>query len=221
MIKYFLLITTIFTLSFSLTFEQAQKVEKEKGVLEALGYYKDLAQENNTDAIFRLAMIYANGEEIQKNINNAFILLTKGAVLGDKKAGYYLGKLYINKKSPYYDTKKAYNLFLELSNANYTPAHNMMGKILINGVGVDRDYKLAVKYFEKASKAGYTEAHCNLALMYASGKGVFPNFGRAHVFAKEGMKKNHPLCIKVYKDYNLKKYPEDKGFKFDFYTQPK
>ncbi|AXX86714.1 Sel1 domain-containing protein [Malaciobacter marinus] len=219
-IKYFFVFIAFITFSSAMTFEQVKSIEKENGVLEALGYYKDLAQKDNTKAIFRLAMIYAKGEEIQRNISNTFVLLTKGATLGDKKAGYYLGKLYLNKKLAYYDEKKAYNLFLELSNANYVPAYNMMGKILVSGIAVDKDYKLAVKYFEKASKAGFTEAHCNLALMYASGQGVFPNFGRAHTFAKEGMKKNHPLCIKVYEDYNLRRYPEDKGFKFNFYTEP-
>ncbi|PHO10397.1 hypothetical protein CPG37_04925 [Malaciobacter canalis] len=220
MIKYFFVFIAFITFSSAITFEQAKSIEEKDGVLKALGHYKDLAQDNNTKAIFRLAMIYAKGEEIQRNISNTFVLLTKGATLGDKKAGYYLGKLYLNKSLAYYDEKKAYNLFLELSNANYVPAYNMMGKILVSGTGVDKDYKLAVKYFEKASKAGFTEAHCNLALMYASGQGVFPNFGRAHTFAKEGMKKNHPLCIKVYEDYNLRRYPEDKGFKFNFYTEP-
>jgi TPR repeat protein len=77
-----------------------------------------------------------------------------------------------------------------------------------------------VEYFEKASKQGYVTAQCNLAMMYASGKGVFPNFGRAHVFAKTGVEQGNPICKKVWEDYNLSKYPEDKSFKLNFYTKP-
>lgn len=220
MIKHLLFVSLIFSFSFSLTYEEVENLEKKEGTLKALSYYKQLARQEDTKAIFRLAIIHLKGIEIQQNIEAAHDLLLKAATLKDKKSAYYLAKLYLNRNSSYFNLTKAYNIFLELSQADYAPAQNMIGKFLLNGIAIEKDYKLAVKYFEAASKQGYTEAHCNLAFMYASGKGVFPNFGRANVFASEGMKKNHALCKKVYEDFNLANYPEDKSFKFNFYTKP-
>ena len=56
--------------------------------------------------------------------------------------------------------------------------------------------------------------------MYASGLGVFPNFGRAHNFAKTEYKNDNKLCVKIWKDYNLGKYPKDEGWKIGDYNKP-
>ncbi|RXK00167.1 hypothetical protein CRU98_03150 [Arcobacter sp. CECT 8986] len=218
--KYFLLVCFLFNLCFSITFDEAKQVEQKDGVIKALNLYKELAKQENTEAIHRLAYLYTTGKGVPKNYEYAYVLLLKGATLGDFKCAYDLVKLYMNKDTIYYDEINAYNLLSDLVNAKYAPAENMVGVLYLKGMIVQKDYKKAVTYFERASKQGYALAHCYLAYMYASGKGVFANFGRAHIFAKEGMKHNIRLCEKVYKDYNLKKYPEDKGFKFNFYTKP-
>jgi TPR repeat protein len=144
----------------------------------------------------------------------------KAAQFGNDKALYNLGILYSNKNFHRQDPKKAYAIFDSLAKKNHAPSQNRMGMYYSLGVVVDKDYKLAVEYFEKSSKQGYITAQCNLAMMYASGKGVFPNFGRAHVFAKTGVEQGNPICKKVWEDYNLSKYPEDKSFKLNFYTKP-
>ncbi len=77
---------------------------------------------------------------------------------------------------------------------------------------------MAVKWFEQAYfEHNYKPASCNLAVMFANGYGVFPNFGRAKKLAQEGYEKKIPTCVKVYKDFRLYKYPEDKGFKSGYY----
>lgn len=220
MIKYLAALCVASTLCFGITYKEAKEIEKTQGLQSAIPYYEQLSQQNDKDAIYELAMLYAKGKIFRRNIKKTYELLLKGYKLGSKKSAYSLAKLMLNKHTPYFDKLEAYNIFIDLSQKDYAPAYNMLGKMLLKGVVVAKDYELAVKYFERASKQNFTEAHCNLAYMYASGKGVFPNFGRAHTFAKEGMKKNHPFCKKVYKEYNLKKYPEDKGWKFNFYTNP-
>lgn len=215
-IAWFLLYTSIHAISF----EEAQKSEKTHGVLHAMHYYKQLAQEKNPEAMFRLAQIYASGQTVQQSLSTTKAYLEEASNLNHLKSTYFLGKFYLSQKTIYHDPIKAYNLFLQASKASYAPAQNMIGEFLLNGIAIEKDYMLAVKYFEEASKQGWVDAHCNLAFMYASGKGVFPNFGRAHAFAKEGMKEKNEKCLKVWEEYNLKKYPEDKGWKFNFYTKP-
>ncbi len=218
--RLLVLLTITINLTFALSFNEAKNIENSQGVLAALNSYRALADQNDTEAIFRLAMIYANGKEIEQSLSTSKDYLEKGSQLKHNKSTYYLGKLYLSKKSPYYNIKKAFNTFLEAANRNYAPAQNMIGQFLLTGTVIDTDYKKAVSYFEKASQQGDINAHCNLAFMYASGKGVFPNFGRAHQFAKVGLEKKNKRCKKVWEDYNLSKYDKDKGWKFNFYTKP-
>lgn len=75
-------------------------------------------------------------------------------------------------------------------------------------------------YFKEASQQRIYDANCYIAYMYATGKGVFPNFGRAATFAKDEYEKGNKLCAKVWKDYNLGKYPQDKGWKIGDYLEP-
>ena len=212
-----LLITSIYAIE---TYQGAREIENKSGVIEALGIYKTLVKKNDVDAMFRLAQIYSSGKTIKRSLSKAKDLLEKASNLNHDKSTYYLGKIYLSKKTRYYNLISAYNTFLKAANRGFAPAQNMIGLFLTNGIAVDKDYKLAVKYFERASKQDYVDAQCNLSFMYASGKGVFPNFGRANQFAKKGLSLGNKKCIKVWKDYNLQKYDEDKGWKFNFYTKP-
>lgn len=210
----------ISTYSIAISFEDAKDIEKEYGVMKALSFYKQLAKEKNPDAMLRLAQIYSNGKIIKRSISKSHDLLLEASKLNHNQSTYFLGKLYLSKKTQYYNLTKAYNSFVKAANNNYAPAQNMVGQFLVNGIIVKKDYKMAVRYFERASKQELIDAQCNLAFMYASGKGVFPNFGRAHQFAKKGVSLGNKRCIIVWKDYNLSKYDKDKGWKFNFYTKP-
>lgn len=221
MLRTLLLFSLLLNLIYAISFKEAQDIEKTQGVLASLNTYRALAGQNDVNAIFRLAMIYANGKEIKRSLIMSKKYLEKGSELNHNKSTYYLAKLYLSKKTPYNDLTKAFNTFLKAAKNGYAPAQNMIGQFLATGTVIKTDYKKAVEYFEKASKQGYVEANCNLAFMYASGKGVFPNFGRAHQFAKKGIKQGNKKCQKVWDDYNLEKYDEDKGWKFNFYTKPK
>lgn len=215
------IVSTIFVCSLNaMTFDDAKQIEKEHGVIKALTIYKTLTKQNDVNAMFRLAMIYSSGKNIQRSLSKSKKFLERASELNHNKSTYYLGKLYLSKKSPYYDLTQAFNTFVKAANENYAPAQNIIGQFFVNGIIVETDYKKAVTLFEKASKQGLIAAHCNLAFMYASGKGVFPNFGRAHQFAKEGYLKGNKKCKKVWKDYNLSKYAKDKGWKYNFYTKP-
>lgn len=179
-----------------------------------------LSKKNNPEALFKMGKFYYEGKIVKKSYEKAYKYLNKSSILEYTKANYSLGILYANKKTPYHNYKKAYEIFSELANKGHAAAQNKIGMFLSLGLGLPKDYKEAVKWYEKSSKQGYITAQCNLALMYAEGRGVFTNFGRAHAFAKDGKEKGNPICKKVWKEYNLHKYPNDDGFKFNFYVKP-
>ena len=123
----------------------------------------------------------------------------------------------MNKK----DYEKAYNLFVDDANSGNAKSQLMLGKFFLQkNELIQKDYEKALYYFKLASKQKLYEANCYIAYMYANGFGVFPNFGRAHVFAKKEYEKGNKLCTKVWNDFNLSKYSEDKGFKIGDYLVP-
>jgi len=133
---------------------------------------------------------------------------------------YELAKQYSSKKSKDYNIKKAYNLLVDNINENHAKSQILIAKFFLIGLAVEKDYEKALYYFKEASKQKEYTANCYIAYIYASGKGVFPNFGRAHVFAKSEYERGNKVCKKVWKDYNLGKYSKDKGWKFGDYNKP-
>lgn len=213
--------TILLTFVKATTFDEAQTIEKNSGVKNAIKYYEELARQNNIKALHQLGLIYLKGNEgIKIDIKKAYQLLLKSSELGNIESSYILGKIYLSKKSPYHSKIKAYNSFVESANKGYAKSQTMIGKFFLFGIGIDKDYDKALYYFKLASKQKEYSANCYIAYMYSAGYGVFPNFGRAHIFAKDEYKNGNKLCVKVWKDYKLYKYPEDKGWKIGDYNKP-
>ena len=202
-------------------YEVAQFAYNNKEYNKALYYYKESAKEKNDKALLKLGELYYKGEIVEKGYAKAYSYFEQAANLGNLQAKYFMGIMHTNKKTIYYDLQKAFTIFQSLENTNHAGALNRLGMFYTFGFNtVEKDYKKAVKLYERSSKQGFETAHCNLAYMYASGKGVWQNLGRAHAFAKEGVKNKNDICLSVWKVFKLEKYPEDKGWKFNFYNQP-
>ncbi len=217
MIKWFVLVILLICASFGSSFDKAQQQMHDGNIKEALKLYKIAASREDEDALFKLGVFYYKGKYVKKSLAKAFNYFEKSAKLGHSKAKYNLALLYSRNDTPFKNLRKGYNLFLELAQHDHAKAQNKVGIFLTYGLGIEKDYKLAVRWYEQSLKNGYKIASCSLAYMYANGMGVFPNFGKARELAQEGYENNIPLCVKVYKDFNLHKYDKDRGFKFGFY----
>jgi uncharacterized protein len=212
----FLLINALNTMAF----EDVNTIKNVEESMKALSEYKKLANNNDPKAMHQLGLIYLKGDGIEKNLNQAYEYFQKASDLGNLESTYLLGKIYLSDKTIYYNPKKAYNTFVEAAKKNHAKSQLMIGKFFLMGEVVDKDYEKALYYFKLASKQKEYDANCYVAYMYASGLGVFPNFGRAHNFAEAEYKNNNKLCVKVWNDYNLKKYPRDNGFRIGDYNKP-
>lgn len=220
--KILLVLTTIFTFSFGLELIDEARIYQEQGnIKEALDLYKIAASKQNEEAIIELGKIYYQGKVVKRDYKKAYRYFRKAHLLNNTEGSYYFAVLLSNKRSSYLDYEKSFEIFKALADNGNAKAQNRTGMFLAYGIGsIKKDYKKAVKYFEDSAKQKNLSGECNLAVMYASGKGVFPNFGRAHAFAKKGYEKKHPVCVSVWKKYKLYKYPEDKGFQFKSFTKP-
>jgi len=198
--------------------DEANKAFKDKNIKTAIKLYEKSARGGEDEALFQLGKIYYNGKYVKRDINKAMDYFKKVAAYGHIKARYNVAIIYGQKRYKKHSYKKSYEIFLDLAREHHAKAQNKVGVYLLYGLGVDIDYKLAVKWFEQSYFVnGYQPSACNLAVMFANGYGVFANFGRARVLAQKGYEKRDPICVKVYKQFNLHKYKSDRGFKFGFY----
>jgi TPR repeat protein len=217
MIKYIILIF----LTISLVAQEDISLKNENNEMaQKIKDYQEAALNDDPEAYFQLGKIYFEGKYVFKDYLKALEYFSAASYLGHIQGTYNLGLLYLSQKTPFHDAKRALSYFLELARKGHAPSQNRVGMYLTAGIILEKDFKEAVKWYEASSKQGYINAQCNLAFMYASGKGVWQNMGRAHAFAKPGYKKGYKLCVKVWEDFDLDKYPEDKGFKFKFYNEP-
>lgn len=219
MLRIFILIILFINTIFALTISDAQNSLKIGDTNMALKIYKQLARQGDKEANFNLGVIYFKGKKVKKDLNQAMKYFQRASASGQEKAKYNVAIIYANKNYTKYDLKKSYQLFEELANLDNPKAQNKLALFLTYGLGgINKDYKQAVSWLEKAYfEHNYFPASCNLAFMFAEGKGVFPNFGRARKLAQEGYEKKLPKCVKVYKEYKLHKYTQDKGFKYGYY----
>lgn len=206
--------------AFANTIEIEEVNKEEINIQDKIKSYQEAALEDDAEAYYKLGKLYFDGKYVNKDYEKALKYFNASYYLNSTEGTYNLGLFYLSKKTKFHDNKKALSLFLELARKGHAPSQNRVGMFLTSGVILEKDYKEAVKWYERASKQGYVNAQCNLAFMYASGKGVWQNMGRANAFAKPGFEKGNVLCEKVWIDFNLDKYPEDKGFKFKFYNEP-
>ena len=216
MIRYFLIIILLISNVLSSQFDLGESELKKGNIQKALKHYRKAVTREDEDALFKLGVFYFKGKYVKKDLRKALDYFKKASSLGHEKAKYNLALIYSFKNTPFHNYRLAYNNFLDLAQNSHAKAQFQVGNFLAYGF-VEKDYKIAVKWYEQSAANGFKLASCSLAYMHANGMGVFPNLGRARVLAQEGFDKNIPLCVKVYKNFNLHKYHEDKGFKFGFY----
>lgn len=206
------------------TFHKAREALSQQEYAVAARLFAKAGKEGNAEGYFKAGALFYEGKPgLKQNFSKTYRYFTRASQMGHVKAKYNLGIFYSSRRTPFFDLKQAYSIFHQLASQGHPGAQNRVGMFLLYGMSkiTGKDYIEAVKWFEKSSMQGYELANCNLAFMYASGKGVWQNLGRAHAFAKKGKRKGIKTCKKVWNDFKLAKYTEDKGWKFKFYTQPK
>lgn len=201
----------------NISFDKAKKALEENKIEKAISLYIISARQGNDDANFELGKIYYLNKYKQRDLKKASNYFKKASDYNHIKAKYNLAIIYSQKNFSEHNYKKAYKLFLSLSNQNYANAQYMVGIYLLHGLGIDKDYSLAQKWLEEAYfKNDYKKAACGIAYIYANGLGVIQNLGRARKLS-EPYVDAFKLCKKVFTEFKLYKYQEDKGFKYGYY----
>lgn len=108
----------------------------------------EAAEQQNTEAQYRLAMMYATGKGVEKNGEEAVKWFFRSAIGGNKKSQAFLAAYY------------------EFAASQGDPdAQYILGILHMKGLGVRQDPMEAFKWFKKAADQGHTRAKKEMDLM--------------------------------------------------------
>ncbi|MBD0401251.1 tetratricopeptide repeat protein [Flammeovirga sp. EKP202] len=128
-------------------------------------YQKYLGNSGNAQSEYALGLAYKNGDEVEKDLNKSFELLTKAAEKNHPEAQYELALFYKNGLLGSKDSRKAVALLLKSANNNNKDAIQLLSKMDVKTF-VDPNNLDYVQY--KALADNDAEAQYELYLLYAN-----------------------------------------------------
>ncbi|MBV1930471.1 MAG: sel1 repeat family protein [Porticoccaceae bacterium] len=132
-----------------------------------LSDYRQDAERGDRAAQYALGEIYARGEGVRKNHDEALKWYRKAAEQNHVQAQYMLGMIYTLGLVGHRDYIEAVKWLGKAADQSHGKAQLMLGKMYAHGVGVSTDYVQAYKWLNLASVAamkGAAEAHELVAL---------------------------------------------------------
>ena len=138
----------------------------------ALAGFKVMAEQGNAGAQYNLGLMFANGQGVPKDEQQAMVWYRQAADKGDADAQYNLGLMYFYGQGAQKDVQQAAIWFRKSAEQGNATAQHNLGVLFDNGQGVLKDDQQAVIWYRKAAEQGYAGAQFNLGSMYENGQGV-------------------------------------------------
>ncbi|WP_027858256.1 tetratricopeptide repeat protein [Marinobacterium jannaschii] len=151
----------------------------------ALDELKPLAKEGNHDASNMLGQMYENGWGVDKDLDQAKRLYTRGANIGHLDSVNSLRGL---KNKEYQKELVKVRQDAESGNA---AAQNRLGVMYEFGYGVKRSPEIALDWYRKAADKNYVAALHNIGRCYNFGTGVAQNFSEAETWYRKAAEQGH------------------------------
>jgi TPR repeat protein len=129
--------------------------------------YEEVANENYAAGEFKIGLFYDKGIGVKKSPEMATYWYKKAASNGNLTAQFNLAMIY-KKEGDNKDYKKAFELFKQLAEKEYSRGISMLGYCYFNGIGTNVDNQKAFELYKKAANLGNSVAQYNLASMYES-----------------------------------------------------
>ncbi len=140
-------------------FEQALREQRTASLDRLFGLYARSAEQGNAVAQYNVAMMYANGEAVNVDYQQAAYWFGKSASQGLPAAQYRLGEMYyFGRGGLESDINKALNLFEKASLNGDADAQVNVAMMLATGDGVALDTARALHWLVLAIEGGHAAA---------------------------------------------------------------
>ena len=192
----------------------------------AQNYSQELVNKANagdTNAQNSLALCYANGDGVAKDITKAIELWKKAADAGNQYAMSNLAVHYEQGNGVQKDSLTAFNFYLKAAEKNYSKAQQSVGWYYYYGKGGKlRNYEESLKWFEKS---GTSWSHYMAGWQYEYGQGTQKDFIKSAMHYGNALPQTRDAFnhLKAYADkgyveamYQLGRYYESQGRDYEY-----
>ena len=132
--------------------------------------YRQRAEHGDAIAQYELAMCYANGRGVVKDVSEAGKWYRKSAEQGHFIAQFQLGLMYYNGEGIETNKLEAMKWYRKAAEQGHIYAQFQLGLLYYNGEGVEPNMLEAMKWYRKAAEQGHVKARARLDLMSQKGK---------------------------------------------------
>jgi len=154
------------------TFVQSAAAYERKEYRTAFAGYKKLAAQGDARAQNNLGRMYADGQGVPKNDQQAVVWFRKAAEQGVAAAQLSLGQMYADGQGVQQNDQQAVAWYRKAVSQGHAKAQFNLGTMYSDGRGVPKDDQQAMAWFRKAAEQGVADAQNNLGVMYALGRGA-------------------------------------------------
>lgn len=137
---------------------------------KAIKYF--LNSDTPSDASYRIAMFYSDGEHFEENVNKASKWFDESAKNSGPDNQFFIANIYAKEQEGLQDNSKAYFWYKKAAEKGHVEAQFNLAKMLEEGKGVQRSLKQASTWYEAAAKQGDDSSQFHLGYLYEIGQGV-------------------------------------------------
>ena len=130
--------------------EEGMDAYQEKDYLKAVQVWRPLAQAGDSEAQYRLGVLYAEGKGVAPNDAEAALWFERAATLGNPAAQYNLGSSYAEGVGVRKDMEAAAKWFRRAADQGIVLAQLNLGLLYAAGAGVPQDPVEAMKWIDLA-----------------------------------------------------------------------
>jgi TPR repeat protein len=173
--------------------EDARSASKKRHHGLAMELYLPLAEQGNTEAMFRVAEIYQMGWGFHPCSKEEAVRLKRLAV--QKGVGQALQKGWVYRRCTIDKAVHWYRLAAQKGDAYAAEAAFNLAGMFLKGIYIDQDYKAAADLYRQAAEAGHEAAATNLGKMYLYGRGVDEDLEQAFAWFRIGAERGDVRAI--------------------------
>lgn len=172
----------------AVTNDEAQSAYKKGEFAAAAQMFRELSDNGDLDAKFRLGLMYAKGEGVQKDFSKSVSLISEAADANNVDALMFLASVSLDKRP-----REAFDYWMRAAELGAPFAQANVGRYFQTGAdGVAADAQKAIHWYEKAADAGDSGAMSSLGAIYRAGEGVPVSFKEALYWLNRAEKLSDP-----------------------------
>ena len=165
----------IFTSTFLTSLAHGTSLQEAKIAIEAKNYkkayeiYQALADEGDAKAQYNLGLMYASGDGVKYDANQAASWYKKSADQGYKEAQYALAVMIFNKELETLDYTQAVKWYQAAAAQGHIKSQENLGMLFYRGDAIEQDINSSIYWFQLAANQNSSEAQQYLAYIYSNG----------------------------------------------------